>query len=135
MTLLSSTSKILLVEQDFSGLGPEQQDPVGLEKAHIWITRRGHILTFILIFVWPILSIPAGQFSEGYSAFWILIAIAWSFGSALIIVSLPLIESREDISRVVGGMWRWMLGKPIAEATPGEEVAEKDVEEICGAGH
>lgn len=124
-------SKILLVEQDLSGLGPEQQDPVELEKAHIWITRRGYLLTFVLIFVWPILSIPAGQFSEGYFAFWILIAIAWSFGSAIIIVSLPIIESREDISRVTGGMWRWMLGKPIVEATPGEEVAEKDVEEVA----
>jgi hypothetical protein len=124
-------SKILLVEQDLSGLGPEQQDPVELEKAHIWITRRGYVLTFVLIFVWPILSIPAGQFSEDYFAFWILIAIAWSFGSALIIVALPLIESSEDISRVGGGMWRYMLGKPPVDATPGEEVAPKDMEEVA----
>lgn len=121
--------KILLVEDDMSGLGPEQQDPVELQKAHIWITRRGYVLTFVLLFVWPILSIPAGQFSEGYFAFWILIAIAWSFGAAIIIVALPIMESTDDISRVAGGAWRYMLGKP-APATSGEEVAEKEIDEV-----
>jgi urea-proton symporter len=51
---------IKLVENDLSGLSAEQQDPVELEKVYVWITCCGYALTFILIFVWPVLSIPAG---------------------------------------------------------------------------
>lgn len=62
---------IELVEQDdTSGLGPEFQDPEELEAAYIWITRRGYVLTFILIIVWPLLSVPAGVFTKAYFAFW-----------------------------------------------------------------
>jgi len=61
---------IELVEDDTSGLGPDEQDPVQLQAAYVWITRRGYVLTFILIIVWPLLSVPAGVFSEAYFAFW-----------------------------------------------------------------
>jgi urea-proton symporter len=64
---------ISLVEQDERGLTDAEKDPAELALAEKWITRRGYILTFVLIFLWPVLSVPAGVFSKSYFAFWVLI--------------------------------------------------------------
>ena len=121
--------RITLVEQDMSGLTEAEQDPEELDKALKWITRRGYALTFILIFVWPVLSLPAGKFTESYFAFWVLVAIAWGFGAALIITVLPIMESSEEILKVLSGMWGWMTGKGLPDAIPGEEVYSKGIDE------
>merc|ERR1712048_722655 len=113
---------IKLVEQDLSGLGAEQQDPVELDKAFKWITRRGYLLTLVLIVVWPVLSIPAGKFTQDYFAFWVLIAILWGFGAAVVITVLPITESSDQIGAVFAGM----TGKSTEEPEP-EPVAEKIV--------
>lgn len=116
---------IKLVEQDLSGLGAEQQDPVELEKAFKWITRRGYVLTFVLIVVWPLLSIPAGKFSQDYFAFWVLVAILWGFGAATVITVLPISESSDEIGAVFAGM----TGKSTEEPEPvAEKVVPVDVE-------
>lgn len=102
---------ILLVEQDLSGLGAEQRDKKELNKWKNWIKRRGYVLTFVLIFLWPILSVPAQVFSKGYFALWVLISIAWGFGAAIIISILPITESSADIGAVFSGMYNAMMGK------------------------
>ena len=79
---------ITLVEDDNRGLTDEEKDPHTLEKAERWIKRRGYVLTIILIVIWPILSVPAGVFTRSYFAFWVLVAIAWGFGAAIIISKL-----------------------------------------------
>jgi SSS family transporter len=120
---------ITLVEADMSGLGAEQQDPVELEEAYKWITRRGYVLTLVLIFIWPLCSVPAGVFTKSYFAFWVLIAIAWGFGAALVITILPLLESSDEILGVLGGMWRAITGKPEPEEETPEETPAKEIEE------
>jgi len=114
-------SKILLVEQDLRGLSDEEKDPKLLDEAERWISRRGYALTIILIIVWPLLSVPAGVFSKSYFAFWVLVAIAWGFGAALIIIILPLVESADDINMVLGGM--------LGQTPPAEEAAAPEKEE------
>lgn len=120
---------ITLVENDLSGLGSEQQDPVELRRAHRWITRRGYILTFVLIIVWPLLSIPAGVFTESYFAFWVLVAIAWGFGAAITITFLPLMESSEEILEVLSGMWNYITCQSgnAKEYAKDEEVEEEEL--------
>jgi Na+/proline symporter len=110
-------SKIQLVEEDTRGLTADERDPVMLRRAERWIIRRGYVLTFLLIFVWPILSIPAGIFTRGYFAFWVLVAIAWGFGSAIIITLLPLVESAEDINTALSGIMYAIMGKQAPQAT------------------
>mmetsp|Transcript_16819 Transcript_16819/g.27917 ORF Transcript_16819/g.27917 Transcript_16819/m.27917 type:complete len:534 (-) Transcript_16819:177-1778(-) len=112
---------ITLVEQDMSGLGAEQQDPEELDKAYKWISRRGYVLTLLLIFIWPLASVPAGKFTESYFAFWVLIAIAWGFGAAIVITVLPLLESQDEILTVLGGMFGACCGKK-KDSTEEEEV-------------
>lgn len=128
---------ISLVETDMSGLGAEQQDPVELEKAYKWITRRGYVLTLVLIFIWPLASVPAQVFTESYFAFWVLVAIAWGFGAALVITILPIVESQDEILKVLGGMWNWMRGRPInagaeeEDYTPAKEIGEEDAKKLA----
>jgi len=125
--------KITLVEQDLSGLGVEQQDPVELDKAFKWITRRGYVLTFVLIVVWPLLSIPAGKFTEEYFAFWVLVSVMWGFGAAITITVLPLTESSEEIGAIIKGI-KGKIGMGEKEEEPTEfkispVVLEKEYEE------
>jgi Na+/proline symporter len=82
-------AQIHLVEQDLSGLGAEQQDKEMIRKTKRWIVNRGWALTFVLIILWPLASVPAQTFTESYFAFWVLISIAWGFGAAIIITVLP----------------------------------------------
>jgi SSS family transporter len=121
---------ITLVEQDDRGLTEEEQDPVMLRRAERWIKRRGYILTVLLIFVWPLLSVPAGVFSRPYFAFWVLTAIAWGFGAAIVITILPLTESAEDINMVLSGIFYSMIGKEAPQAVDPAELEEKEGKEL-----
>jgi SSS family transporter len=112
-------SNIKLVEADESGLTAEDKDPEMLAKAEKWIITRGWILTIVLVIIWPLLSIPAGKFSKDYFAFWVLIAIAWGFGAAIVITFLPILESSEELGTVVKGM----MGRSTA---PKEKYVESD---------
>jgi hypothetical protein len=126
---------ITLVEQDLRGLTEEEQDPVVLAEAERWIKRRGYVLTLILIFIWPVLSVPAGVFTESYFAFWVLVAIAWGFGAAIIITVLPLTESAEDIDTIITGMFNACLGrKADAADAAAKEVSEEDDDDVVKAG-
>mmetsp|Transcript_11254 Transcript_11254/g.14824 ORF Transcript_11254/g.14824 Transcript_11254/m.14824 type:complete len:704 (-) Transcript_11254:119-2230(-) len=122
-------NKIHLVENDTRGLTAEEQDPVELRRAERWITRRGYILTFLLIVVWPVMSVPAGVFSKTYFAFWVLIAIAWGFGAAITITVLPLSESSEDIGKVLTGLLAAVTGREMPQAEDPNEKIEGDEEE------
>merc|ERR1719361_2310829 len=116
---------ITLVEEDLSGLSAAEQDPEELDAAYKWITARGYVLTFGLIIVWPLLSIPAGVFTESYFAFWVLVAIVWGFGSACVITFLPIFESQDEIIDVFEGMF----GLRKEEDVVVEEAPVKEVEE------
>lgn len=96
--------KIKLVEADFSGLTEAHQDPVELDKAYKWVTRRGYVLTFILAIAWPALSIPARTFSKEYFAFWVFISVVWGFGGAVVIILLPLIESYDGMALIASNI-------------------------------
>lgn len=113
-------AKIKLVEKDTSGLSEEDKDPEMLDAAYKWITVRGYALTFVLVVVWPLLSIPAGKFSKDYFTFWVLLAIAWGFGAAIVITFLPIMESSAEIGAVFAGI-TGMGAKPTKE-----DVANKD---------
>ena len=121
-------SHITLVEDDQRGLTAEEKDPVLLRRAERWITRRGYVLTFILILVWPVLSVPAGVFSKNYFAFWVLVAIAWGFGAAIIITVLPLVESADEINMVLSGALNMVTGR---DPPPRPDLAEQEAAEAA----
>ena len=114
--------KIKLVEDDKVGLGAEQQDPEMLDAAEKWIAMKGYTLTVVLIIIWPLLSIPAGVFTKDYFAFWVLLSIAWGFGSAIIIAILPLVESEGEIMTVIKNMISCSKADAEVEEEPAKEV-------------
>merc|ERR1719444_569497 len=101
-----------------------------LEASSKWIVSRGWVLTIVLVVIWPLLSIPAGKFTRDYFAFWVLVAIAWGFGAAIIITFLPLIESSEEIGTALTGMWYALLRKEAPRATD-PNLEEQEAKELA----
>ena len=87
------------------------------------MNRRAYFLTFVLIVVWPVLTIPAGVFSRSYFAFWVMIATAWGFSAAIAITLLPLTESWDTIDQIVNGVLQYVFCVKVGveENEPGEE--------------
>ncbi|MED6147289.1 urea active transporter [Stylosanthes scabra] len=101
----SSTKQITVVEKEKTELPAEEFKEEKLIRAKAWIVKWGIGFTVLIVIIWPILSLPAGQFSKGYFYFWAVIAIGWgTIGSAVIIV-LPIMESWETIQTVILGMF------------------------------
>jgi signal transduction histidine kinase len=59
-------------------------------------------LTLLLVVIWPVpLYISSYIFSLPVFYIWLATALAWTIGAAIIIIVLPLIESRDDIMRIL----------------------------------
>ncbi|XP_040945094.1 urea-proton symporter DUR3 isoform X2 [Gossypium hirsutum] len=100
-----TTRQITMVEKEESELNEDELKEEKLKTAKSWIVKWGVGFTVVIVMLWPLLTIPAGEFSVGYFTFWAVIAIAWgSIGSA-VIIGLPLIESWETIKNVCSGMF------------------------------
>ncbi|KAJ4957793.1 hypothetical protein NE237_024904 [Protea cynaroides] len=91
-----STKQITMVERDKSDLPDEEFKEEKLISAKTWILKWGIGFTVVILILWPVLSLPAKEFSLGYFTFWAIIAIAWGTIGSVVIIALPLIESREQ---------------------------------------
>uniref|UniRef100_A0A7N0ZXE4 Urea-proton symporter DUR3 n=1 Tax=Kalanchoe fedtschenkoi TaxID=63787 RepID=A0A7N0ZXE4_KALFE len=99
-----STKKISRVEKESSGLPDEEFGDEKLLRAKTWIVKWGVGFTVLIVVLWPILSLPAREFSLGYFTFWAVIAVAWGTVASAVIIALPLIESWGTIQSVWLGM-------------------------------
>jgi SSS family transporter len=100
-----SMREISQVEDDSSGLDASDYTDEKLVAAQKWIKKWGYGMTTIVVVVWPCLSLPAGVFTKDYFAFWVFVAIAWGFAASLIIIVLPLYESKDQILAVLQGIF------------------------------
>jgi len=121
---------ITLVENDTRGLTASEQDVTMLRRAERWIKRRGYFLTLTLIVIWPLLSVPAGVFTRNYFAFWVLIALGWGFGAAIVITLLPLIESSEEIGTALTGLFYCIIRREAPKATD-PNLEEQEAKELA----
>ncbi|XP_042490886.1 urea-proton symporter DUR3-like isoform X2 [Macadamia integrifolia] len=99
-----STKQITMVETDKTDLPDEEFKEEKLKHAKSWIVKWGIGFTVVIVILWPVLSLPARAFSIGYFTFWAVIAIAWGTVGSIVIIGLPLFESRETIINVLIGM-------------------------------
>lgn len=102
---------IALIDDKLPELSDAQKDEERLVAALKWITKWGVGFSVIMVIVWPCLSLPAGcgdgdcgVFSEGYFTFWVIIALAWGLLATVVIIVLPLYESREVLGNVIKGL-------------------------------
>ncbi|KAH6760865.1 urea-proton symporter DEGRADATION OF UREA 3 [Perilla frutescens var. frutescens] len=100
-----TTKQITVVEKEKSELSSDEFKEEKLIRAKRWIVKWGVGFTLVIAVIWPILTLPAGQFNKGYFTFWAVIAIAWGTVASAVIISLPLIESWETIRDVLLGMF------------------------------
>lgn len=100
-----STKQITVVEKENSELSIEEFKEEKLIRAKRWIIKWGVGFTLVIVVLWPILTLPAGQFNKGYFRFWAVIAIAWGTIASVVIIALPLMESWETIQSVMLGMF------------------------------
>ncbi|KAK3029748.1 hypothetical protein RJ639_038025 [Escallonia herrerae] len=100
-----TTKQITMVEKEKSELPVEELREEKLIRAKAWIVKWGVGFTFVIAILWPLLSLPAGQFSKGYFTFWAVIAIAWGTVGSAVIIALPLMESWKTIQSVLLGMF------------------------------
>ncbi|KAL3818345.1 hypothetical protein ACJIZ3_004250 [Penstemon smallii] len=100
-----TTKQITVVEKERSELSSEEFKEEKLNRAKRWIIKWGVGFTLLIVILWPILTLPAGQFNKGYFTFWAVIAIAWGTIGSAVIIALPLIESWDTIQNVLLGMF------------------------------
>ncbi|CAL5188377.1 unnamed protein product [Lathyrus oleraceus] len=101
----STTKQITVVEKEKTDLPMEEFKEEKLIKAKVWIVKWGVGFTVLIVILWPILSLPAGEFSKGYFYFWAVIAIGWGTIGSAVIIALPIIESWDTIQTVIQGMF------------------------------
>jgi SSS family transporter len=97
-----ATKNIALIDDvrpDLSDDTPEQ-----IAKARKLIIGLGSFFTVLVVIIWPVLTIPAGVFSRGYFSFWVYLSIIWATIATIVIIALPLWESKDDIISVCVGM-------------------------------
>ncbi|CAH9077557.1 unnamed protein product [Cuscuta europaea] len=100
-----TTKKISVVEKEKSELPYVELKEEKLASARRWIIKWGVCFTFVILVLWPLLTLPAGQFNKGYFTFWAVIAIAWGTIASAVIIAMPLIESWKTIQCVARGMF------------------------------
>ncbi|XWS36129.1 hypothetical protein CRYUN_Cryun20dG0058000 [Craigia yunnanensis] len=100
-----TTRQITTVEMEKSDLPAEEFKEEKLTKARSWIVKWGVGFTTVIVILWPLLTLPAGEFSVGYFTFWAVVAIAWGTIGSAVIIALPIIESWKTIENVCVGMF------------------------------
>uniref|UniRef100_A0A6M2F104 Urea-proton symporter DUR3 n=1 Tax=Populus davidiana TaxID=266767 RepID=A0A6M2F104_9ROSI len=100
-----TTKQITMVEKEKNELPAEEFKEEKLLKAKAWIIKWGVGFTVVIVILWPLLTLPAGEFGLGYFTFWAVIAIVWGTIGSAVIIALPLMESWETIQCVCLGMF------------------------------
>lgn len=98
----STTKAIALIEDDPNAHIPFETEEA-LERALRQIGVCGLAIATLLMVVWPALSLPALVFTETYFRFWVVLSFLWGVTSCVLMISLPLIESRHGILAVLTG--------------------------------
>jgi len=96
---------ISLIDDKLPEYDELEQNELMTNHAKRWITLWGSLFTVIMVVLWPLLSIPAGVFSEGYFEMWVYISIVWGVLATLVCIMLPIYESRVGIGRVFKGLF------------------------------
>nr|AGS56986.1 solute:sodium symporter [Salicornia europaea] len=100
-----STKKISMVENDKSHVSEDDFEEEKLKKAKSWIVKWGLAFSTVIVILWPLLSLPAGEFNVKYFTVWTVIAIAWGTIGSIVIIAMPIVESWDTIGMVLLGIF------------------------------
>jgi len=71
-------------------------------------------LSFVLIIVWPLLTLPEAVFSKGYWNWWVAVGFIWAHGAAFITMVYPLWEIHAELYEFVTGKKLYPPAEPAA---------------------
>ena len=77
---MNNTLESQIVDNDedtMKSLDESLYDKDELEHAKSWMVKWGFALSFIFLILWPVLTIPAFAFTEGYWTFWVILSLLW----------------------------------------------------------
>lgn len=96
----TNTRSIALIEDDKNAeISVEMEE--ALRRATKLIGMWGIGLTFVLVIAWPVLTIPAKAFNQGYFTFWVVLSFIWGLLATSAMLILPVWESRSSIISVL----------------------------------
>merc|ERR1712232_627325 len=113
--------EIAMLEDDTRGLDPEDFEEASLNQASTLVQRWGWCFTIIMVVLWPLLSLPAGVFTENYFAFWVFISLVWGFAASFVIITLPVYESMDTIKGVIFAMLGMVPSNPTVTSVEEEK--------------
>lgn len=87
--------------ETMDGVDIDSSENLKLDASFRFTSSLAILLSVLLVIIWPLLTLPAGVFSESYFGFWVVISIIWAMIATVVCTFLPLIESREVIFRVI----------------------------------
>jgi uncharacterized membrane protein len=96
-------------EREHTDVEDEEEDPELLKHAHEWVEYWGWVMVVVIIFLWPIATLPWGVFPKALFAIWTSIVIVWAVVATILVVLMPLVESADVIGAMLTGAIR---GKP-----------------------
>ncbi|CAL8469194.1 g8735 [Coccomyxa elongata] len=80
----------------------EKENPAAMAYAYKMTWIWAGCLSVVVFVLWPLLTLPAGVFSQSYFTFWIVLMMIWGFLAALVVIFYPLIEAREIFYAIFG---------------------------------
>jgi len=84
------------------GSDPHDETNEELTKVLMFSYWFGGGLSFVLIIVWPLLSLPQTTFTKSYWGWWVAIAFIWGHCAAAITIVYPLYQVRDLIMVALG---------------------------------
>lgn len=88
----STTRSIALIEDDRNAFISDEAESE-LARASKIIGVWGVSLTFLLVILWPVLTLPVKSFPKGYFVFWVVLSFIWGILATSAMVILPVVES------------------------------------------
>ncbi|NND85940.1 MAG: universal stress protein, partial [Nitrosopumilus sp.] len=93
--------KILVVDDKIRSMIKRDTDEKFLQRSLKLYKRIGFSISVFLVIIWPSsFYLTEFVFEEQPFHLWVWLAIVWAFGAAGIIIFLPLIEARKNISEI-----------------------------------
>lgn len=118
--------KILVVDDKVRSRIKHDTDEKILQKASTFCKRIGLGITIFLVIVWP-LSFYVTEYVFSLESFtaWIGLVLVWTFGAAIVVIFLPIIEARVSIKEIFA-----RAGTPKYDGVIQDSMAEMPVVKI-----
>jgi hypothetical protein len=106
----------------------KELEPENLKPALKLAVVSSIVLSVVLILIWPLpMYFSKYVYSLPFWTFWVALGLGWAFAASLVIIILPIWESREGLVALCRGI---IAGKPVemapVEVTSAEISAEAE---------